>query len=54
MVRRVRGEECVDESVSSTSNDLFSAGEHRAYWLDKEANNPFIATIRAYFILLIL
>lgn len=29
-VRRDRGEGCVDESASSTSNDRFSAGKHKA------------------------
>lgn len=29
VVRRVKGEGCVDESASSTSNDLFSAGKKK-------------------------
>lgn len=40
LVRRVRGEGCVDESVSSTSNDRFSAGKHRTF-LIREGTDSF-------------
>lgn len=34
VVRRVKGDGCVDVSVSSTSNDRFSAGKHKHLTLD--------------------
>lgn len=40
VVRRDRGEGCVDESVSSTSNDRFSAGKHRTFVVRQETEEP--------------